>query len=516
MKENYQEIIKGENYEKILAMFVLNRPPYLRDTFEHSNQRAKHEYEVRHHDVMIDDDKHRPDKKVLEPVINEVTGMAAVDGKGNPKKKRATQKVNRVPIALQQVIVGRRVGFMLGNPITYNSKYDDKNKKEKAVVEYVSMIEENAKCLYKNKELARRVMSEMACAELWYLSPISENSSLAHLPSDAGIKKPAFELKMKVLSPWLHDELYPLFDDVGDMVAFARKYKTFEDSNEIEHFDVYSSEMTYKYINRDGWGLDVEALNGGRIPNLSKKIPIIFHWQPQPEWANVQKMIERLEKLLSNHGDMNDYFGEPILAIFGQLVNSIRKGESGKIMQLSKEAKASFLALDSPPESIKMEIDNLEKFIYALSQTPNISFQEMKSLGAGDISGYALELLFLDAHLAVRVKEETFGVCIQRRVNLLKSFIGNVLDISLSEASKTVRMNPVFTPYLPKNIKEMLAMTGGAVNDNILSQQTATEILEREKYIPDAEEEFKRLKKEQQSANKSLLGETSTFEETKE
>ena len=53
-------------------------------------------------------------------------------------------------------------------------------------------------------------------------------------------------------------------------------------------------------------------------------------------------MIDRLEKVLSNHSDMNDYFGEPILAIFGQLIQAINKGESGKILQLSENAKASF------------------------------------------------------------------------------------------------------------------------------------------------------------------------------
>ena len=67
-----------------------------------------------------------------------------------------------------------------------------------------------------------------------------------------------------------------------------------------------------------------------------------------------------------------------------------------------------------------MEVDNLEKFIYAMSQTPNISFSEMKELGK-DISGFAITLLFLDAHLAVRAKEETFGLGIQRRVNLIQS-----------------------------------------------------------------------------------------------
>lgn len=487
----YLEIIKSGIFSDIQKLFYDNKPK-----FNYTGDVVK-EYDVQSHSVMINNEDNRPDKKIFKPVINPVTGEPEIDNNtGKPKTTPSTSKVNRVPASFQEIIVGRRVSFLLGTPVKYDATYDDKSTQEKALVEFVSEIEDSAKTIYKNKELARRMMSEMSCAELWYLTELSEPGFWNYIARKIGIKKPSYQLKMKILSPFLGDVLYPLFDEFGDMIAFARSYKLSEDSKEIDHFDVYTADVTYKYANREnGWALDNLATNSGMIPNPAGKIQIIYYQQEKPEWANVQKMIERLEKLLSNHGDMNDYFGEPILAIFGQLIQAINKGDSGKILQLSENAKASFLALDSPPESIKMEIENLEKFIYGLSQTPNISFAEMKAMGK-DISGYAIELLFLDAHLAAIAKEETFGIGIQRRINLIKAFIGNVLDVSLSEASKSVRIKPVFTPYMPKNTKELVDMLSMAVVSEVLSKETATEKMEEAGFIADATLEQERLKGE--------------------
>lgn len=496
---NYLEIIASGEVDKIKKIFEENR------TKIEDQETAISQYDVSQHDVMST--TKRPDKTIFRPDIDESTGEAKInETTGKPKTTKGIAPVNRVPLPFQKIIVKRRVAFMLGNPVKYDITYNQENKSEKAIVDYVYHIEDSAKTIYKNKELARRVMSEMECAELWYLDEIKDEAAWADISKTLGVKKPAYELKMKILAPTLGDQLYPLFDQYGDMVSFARGYKVKESDKEIDHFDVYTADFTYKYANRGKWALDETAPAGGKIPNLAKKIPVIYYTQPAPEWADVQGMIDRIEKILSNHSDMNDYFGEPILAIFGELIQAIGKGESGKILQLSEESKASFLALDSPPESIKMEVENLEKFIYAMSQTPNIAFSEMKSLG--DLSGVALELMFLDAHLAVLSKEETFGIGIQRRINLLKAFIGNVLDISLAKVMASVRIKPVFTPYMPSNTKELVELISQSAFNEILSRRTAVEKFEDIGFISDATQEMKRIEEEmkQRSQANSLIG----------
>ena len=85
------------------------------------------------------------------------------------------------------------------------------------------------------------------------------------------------------------------------------------------------------------------------------------------------------------------------------------------------KAEAQYLSWANAPESVKLEIDTLLRMIYTITQTPDISFDTVKGLGA--ISGVALQLLFMDAHLKVQDKNEIFSEYLQRRVNVLKAYM---------------------------------------------------------------------------------------------
>ncbi len=466
-------ITNTKNFEAIHLLFKSNKPK-----FEVEQTVAISQFKVKDHDVL--DDNKRKDK-----IITKDTGEK--DANDNPITIRTTVKVARIGMPFQKLIVNRRVGFMLSDPVKTEAIYiNEESEKEKALVEMIDRIQNDNKMDYKNKEIARRMMSEMECAEIWYFVENKE-------------QKPRFTLKVKILSPELGDNLYPLFDNTGDMIAFARGYKLLEDNKEIDHFDVYTADFEYKYVSKENnWILDTEvqsittdgpkAINP--IPNAVKKIMVIYHSQKAPEWDDVQTMIDRQEEEVSNHADMNDYFGSPILAVAGEIMGFAQKGEQGKILQLASEAKANYLALNTPPESIKMELENLEKFIYAMSQTPNISFEQMMKIG-GQISGIALKLMFLDAHLAVKTKEETFGIGLQRRLNLIKACIGMVIDATLSEVAKTVQVKPVMTPYLPENETEMIENLSVSKTGGIISTETAIEL---NPLVADSDVEMERIK----------------------
>lgn len=483
---DYLEIIKSGDYEKTRAIFEGNKPSFAIDPTESIN-----EYKVADHDIF-DEDK-RPKKSVKKD-----TGTK--DANGDPVTANTLVEVARVGMPFQELIVERRVGFMLSDPIYTEAIYADETEAEKKLVALIDRIQNDNKMDYKNKEVARRMMSELQCAEIWYFVENKQKGIIGKIKSMVGIKG-KFTLKMKILSPDLGDALYPLFDSSGDMISFARYYKLKEADKEIEHFDVYTAEAEYKYINRETWVLDPEA-SPNPVPNIVQKIMVIYYQQALPEWTKVQSMIERLETIVSNHADMNDYFGSPILAVSGQVMGFSQKGEQGKILELSQEAKANYIALSSPPESIKMELENLEKYIYAMSQTPNITFSEMKDLGT--VSGIALKLLFLDAHMAVKNKEEIFGMGVQRRLNLIKACIGAVIDTSLSSVAEAVQVKPVITPYLPTNESEIITDLTSAVTGGIMSKESA---IEKNPYVDDSEVEIERMKTD---ATTELSGEKQT------
>ncbi len=474
---NFNDLLASNDADKIIAGVKA-----VKAEFNVTKEEAKSQYHVLEHDVF--DTQKRPDK-----IVKRDSGEK--DGEGNIIYVSQPVPVSRVALPVQDLIVERRVGFMLSDPVTTEATFQKDDEKSKSLADMVDKIQADNKMEYRNKEIARRLMSEMEVAELWYLVPTGEAD-------------PKYTLKVRIISPELLDSLYPVYDETDDMVAFGRGYKLKENETEVEHFDLFTPDYEYKYILVDKkWILDelsdAEGANiPNPIPNQVKKIMVIYHSQNQPEWTKVQAMISRFEELYSNHADMNDYFGSPILAVAGEILGFAQKGEQGKILQMDENAKANYLALSSPPESIKMEIDNLKESVYTMSQTPNITFEQMKGLNA--FSGIAMKLMFMDCHMAVRNKEEIFGIGLQRRLNLIKATIATVIVPSLAQIAKTVQLRPVIHPYLPENMTELIENLSVAYTGGIMSRETA---VEQNPLVADPTAEMDRMK---QDATSQLSG----------
>lgn len=468
---NSIEIIKSMDFKAIELLFNSSRP-----VFEVEQTKAIAEYKVSSHDVF--DENIRKKKKIIKSDIG-------LDG----KETVTTDYIEpaRIGMSFQQLIVDRRVGFMLTIPVKTDATYESESDKEKALVKLVDRLQNDNKMDYKNKEIARRWMSEMECAEIWYFV-------------ETGETKPKFTLKCNIWSPDLGDILYPLKDSKGDLIAFARKYKLKEEDKDIEHFDVYTNEFEYKYVNKDNvWKLDVltetnEAgdtmqTNVNPIPNAVKKIMIDYISQPKPEYADQSSMISRLETITSNHSDINDYFGSPTYVSKGAVKGFAQKGEQGKIIELEDGGEITVLSWDSSPVSIKDEKEDLKSNIFMLSQTPDISFKAMS--GMGTIAQFTMKAFFMDAHMAVARKEETFGIYLQRRLNIIKAAIGLVIDTSLAAEAKSLQLKPVITPYLPQNTTETIENLSVAKTGGIMSIETA---VEQNPLVEDSETEMDRLR----------------------
>jgi SPP1 family phage portal protein len=474
------DVIKSQDFKEIDKLFT-------RQVDTGIQADAIKQYNVETHDVF--DTAIRPMQKIKRD-----TGKK--DSSGNVIWQDILIDVVRVGIPWQSIIVERRVGFTLSHPVTTSVIWDTDSENEKALVKLVERIQNDNKMDYKNKEILRRKLSELEVAVIWYFVATDD-------------PKQKFTLNNKIVSPDLGDTLYPLFDVNGNMIAFRRDYKLKEGAKDIEHSDIYTAEFEYKYIKKEGlWALDILTetnesgvevqSNVNPIPNVAKKILIEYYNQKKPVWSKVQSLINRHETLASNHGGMNDKFGAPIFVVAGEIQGEIIDNAQGSVMQLENDATAAYAQLASEPQSISLEQTNLEKFIYTMSQTPNISFDQMMTIGA--MSGFAAEMLLTDPHMAVRAEEETFGMGLQRRLNIIKAAIGVLIDTSLANECKTVQLKPVITPYMPLNITEMIDNLSIGVAGGFISKQTATELTP---LITDPEREVKRL---QEDTTNSLAG----------
>lgn len=356
---------------------------------------------------------------------------------GRTVKSQSIEEVNRIPLAYQRLIVSRSVAFASGGGLELKSDDEDSEVTKRALKAIKSTFKGN-KIESKNADIARRLMSETECCEIWYskVDPITNK----------------IEMRCNIYSPSTGSDLIPIWDENGTMISFARGFKVTDEvtKRNIRHLHLYTATELRKFIEGDNGWEQVEL-----TPLKYDKIPVVYYWQYQTAWADVQWIIERLEDLLSNLGDINDYNGSPILLMIGQIVGQATKGQSGKALQLEGQgADVRYVTWDAAPESMKLEIETLERLLYTLTQTPNISFDQMQGLGG--LSGVAFDRVMIDAHLKAKdFQMGAYGEGIQRRINFLLYALASI-DSSLT-AAKDMDITPVFSLFSVDNTEEKIA-----------------------------------------------------------
>ena len=442
------------------------------------------------HDVM--DTKKRPDKLVVVDKNAEDYGeVKNVNPNAELQREGVRiEPVARIALAIQRLIRDRAVSFTFGNPVTYSSNPED--DKQTRVLQAIKRVFYDTKISTVNRRAARNIYGTTEVAELWYQVEGEEHELYGF--------KTKKKFKVALFSPAFGDTLYPYFDENRDMVAFSREFKRKgADLKTRTYFETYTKDYHYLWScenKEDGQANGQWELMPGYPKKLAiGKIPVVYGCQPKVEWEDVQSLIERLEKLLSNFADTNDYHASPKIFVEGKIIGFARKGEAGGIIEGEEGAKAQYLSWQSAPESVKLEIETLLKMIYTITQTPDISFDTVK--GIGSVSGIALKLLFMDAHLKVQDKCEIFNEYLQRRINIVKAFlkVANKGDAEWGQAADRLIIEPVITPYIIEDEQSKVNILTAANGNKQIASRKAT--IQRLGWADNVEEEEKAIEAEE-------------------
>jgi SPP1 family phage portal protein len=459
---NIQEILQLEDFNKVLLQLKT-----LPDTNYYNNQVPKilefiEQYDL-DHEIMDREDK-------------------IISGK--------ITKTAKLPIPFQKKIVETALAFTIGAKIKLVGETDNDKGLVRLKEEWKSL-----KLDKHTKQLLRALMTETHVAELFYIIKASD-------------KDKAIKLRTRVKLLCLRDgyEIYPHFDEFGDMDAFTVCYTIVDkEGKNRDRIDIYTSDLVINATKFDTW----EIL---RNENKIGKIPVIYYQQDAPEWADVQFIIDRMEMMLSKNADANDYFGSPAIVAKGKVVNMPDKGEVGKIFQVEAEnidGKAmygdlSYLTWDRTPESIKMEFEILKDIVYSMTNTPDLSFNNVK--GTSNLSGIAFKFMFMDASLKASTKRELLSEGLERRINLLKAILGNIVDIKSKGILESTDIQFEYSEITPDNVQELVDMLVTATgNKSIVSQATAVRLLP---FVVDPEAEISELKGEAELANALPVGDS--------
>ena len=444
--------------------------------------RSQATYDQKKVEEAIDPYQH----KVMKPAFRPDKEINVTDETGKVTGKD-TVKVARITTDLQQLIVKRAVSFLFGNDVSLYIDADTDDKAADETLKAVKRVMAEAKTKSLNRELARDVFTATEAAEIWYFADAEKHERYG-FPCER-------KLRCMVVSPRNGNQLYPYFNEQGDMVAFSRGFTNARTN--ASYFETYTAEYHYLYTIVDGaWQL----VDGYPQEHGFGKIPCVYSCQRNPEWHDVQPLIDRLETLLSNFADTNDYHASPKIFTTGDIKGWAKKGESGQIIEGGVGATAQYLSWAQAPESVKLEVTTLLNLIYTLTQTPDISFDNVKGLNT---SGVALKLLFFDAHLKVQDKCEIFNEHLQRRCNVVLAMLASEAPTAKAAQFRDAIIEPEIIPYqIEDEASKVNAIMQATGQKAIMSRKTGVEALN---YVNDVAEEIDRIEADEAATQMSNL-----------
>ena len=398
--------------------------------------------------------------------INERQDRAVFDKKGNFLR---WSKRWKIPIPYQPFINEIALVFLYGRPVKW---FQISENTDDGFQNYIRLNEEirfNAVV----REAKRAAGAEGVSAILY------------HVYRDSKTNEP--KLLLNVLSKKTNDDIYFIKDQYRKLTAFAWGYYLTEAGNKtVHHLDVYTADTIYKCKRSNvGWEVLVRQNPIGKIP--------VLMFEQEVEHDGTQPMIERTEALTSTDADVNDRFANPAMVATAEILNSLPKAEEeAKLYILKNGGEVKYLTWDQASQSKSNEYDRLDKHILSKSFTPNIDFDNMKTLG--NLSAKAIRKVMLLAVIKAEKRKETHDGYMNRHASLMLAILGNVLDYSHKSLYDALQIGHEFQEPFGDDVSDTLNDILKQFGAGGMSTQT---MLELSYLIKDAKKEMELIKQEQ-------------------
>lgn len=408
-QQNFADLLTAKDVTRALSMMKA-----------HAEEAANNlrEYKIDTHKVMERKDR------------------AVYDKKGNFLR---WSKRWKIPIPYPQFINEISLVFLYGRPVKWQQLSTGTDYAFQNYKDWLNEIHFNAKV----REAKRLAGAEGISAILYHVYRDSDN-------------KPS--LLLNVLSRENNDDIYTIRDQYKRITAFAWGYYLTEaGNNTVYHVDIYTKETVYRAKRgKMGWEVEIKDNPIGKIPVL------IF--EQTPEHKEVQPMIERSEIMESTDADTNDRFSNPAMVATSEILNSLPKSEEeAKLFILKNGGDVRYLTWNEASESKKNEFERLDKHILSKSFTPNIDFDNMKSLG--NLSAKAIRKVMLLAVIKAERHKEKHDDYMKRHANLMTAILGNVLDYRHKAEYDALLLRHEFQEPFGEDVSELLADLSKQYND---------------------------------------------------
>ena len=368
--------------------------------------------------------------------------------------------VTRITYDLQRLAVKRMTELCFGIPVRRVFKGNTDGERE--VAKILEAIFERNRIDSVNIERSNMLFAGCEVMTLWYA--IEQRHNLY------GFDSP-LKLRCRNFSPMNGDDLYPLFDEYGDLIALSVGYTVKKLGKNVSYFDTYTAEKHLKWKDEGhGWKIvENEDITLGKIPG-------IYAYRPTPIWEDTSKIVFEIEWALSRNGNYLRKNSKPVFCVFADEEvdygeEKDEKQEFKTILQYPKGSSAGYVTWEQAIENLKFYVTELRQSFFTQLQLPDWSYESMKS---NPMSGESRKQLFIDAQLKVKDESGRLLEFLDREVNVVKAFLKTMLPENRHKDIDALQCEIIISPFTITDEKDTInnLMTANG-NKPIMSQREA-------------------------------------------
>lgn len=375
-------------------------------------------------------------------------------------KDGGVEKSARITVGLEKLLCKRMSEFTFAIPVKRIYSNVDDNEKRKAVVKALEAIYKTARIDSENLKRGNAFYASCQLFTVWYA--VKKPNTLYGFQSE-------YKLKCKTYSPMDNYKLYPFFDEMDDLIAMSIEYEKTVADKTITYFETYTEDSHYIWKSEEAGTWDMvnkRVEEDGTITYGDElaifKIPGVFIMRKEAIYKDVSVLRNEIEYTLSRNSNVIAYNSAPIIKVSGAVKGQEQINESQRIFRVENGGDVSYVSWSQAIESLKYHVDCMLKLFWQQAQMPDISFENMKSLG--NIGYDARQTLLTDAHLKVGDESGSWIEFLDREANVVKAFL-KLMNTELAPEVDNVDVEHVLTPFIQNDelseINKRMKANGG-------------------------------------------------------
>lgn len=137
--------------------------------------------------------------------------------------------------------------------------------------------------------------------------------------------------------------------------------------------------------------------------------------------------------------------------------------------RVSEDGDVSYVSWQQAIEALKYHVDTLVKLFFMQSQMPDISFENLKSLG--NIGYDSRKTLLMDAHLKIGEETGAWIEGFERETNVIKAFLAK-MNTKWEARMDEITVEHIITPFIQEDeMTQIEKWMKGNGNKPIISQK---------------------------------------------